>query len=218
MAKRFTVPATAVQATQTAQVTDAAGSGSAVANGKGKKKVKRTKPLTDADLTEANGITEAIRKGINNGELEATWATVDASDKAKGVAKAGFIWYIRLRALTGEGMMLATNGKMDLQETDSEKLAAMTPADRAFAEQKGIIDHFNYGLDLDRRRQNRGKLTQSLEGPGKLIKRVVVGMLAEGEYTHDEIRAKITRNKKFLEQISAEEIAKIVNVELQANA
>src|SRR5262245_49772654 len=56
MAKRFTVPA--VQTQVTTQVTDAAGSGPT--NGKGKKKVKRTKPMTQADLNDpANGLTDA---------------------------------------------------------------------------------------------------------------------------------------------------------------
>jgi hypothetical protein len=207
MAKTFKVPAAVLT-----QVTDSAATASAAPKGK---KNRPTRELLPSDLTTANNISPSQLKGIQEGNIIASWATVDASDKAKGVAKAGWKWYIRLRCVNGEGMLQMCDDKIDIATTDGEVLAKMSADERTSAEAKGACDHCNYGMDLERRRQTRDKLMGELEGPEKLIKKVVIGMLLAEEYTHDEIRERVLRNKKWAGTPGLE---KIVNAALLANA
>jgi hypothetical protein len=211
MAKKvFTVPVSLTQ------VTDSAATASAAPKGK---KNRPTRELVAGDLVAGtNNLSESQIKGINEGNIIASWATVDASDKAKNVAKAGWKWYIRLRCVNGEGMLQMCDDKIDIATTDGEVLAKLSSKEREIAEAKGACDHCNYGMDLERRRQTRDKLMTELEGPEKLIKKVVIGMVLSDDMTHDEIRQRILNNKKWNTQVDRAELERIVNRALLASA
>lgn len=212
MAKTFKVPAVVTQVASK-PTSDAGGNGVEV-KGKGKRK-KPFRELKDSDLTEENGITPSILQGIKDGNLIAFWNTQNVTENAKGAARAEVGWFIGIKAVNGDGMLQGSNNKIDLAVRDADKLEKMTPEERAVAKLKGACDIWNYGMDLERRRMFRKGLMAKVEGPDKAVKKVVLGMLAADEYTHEEIREMVSNLKKFKGVAGLE---KIVNQVLAANA
>jgi len=123
---------------------------------------------------------------------------VTISAKIAGTKIDQFVNYEKLIALTAEGQKLLAGGKME-PATDAPE----SGKDERTAEQKakGACDHFNYGFDLEVKRDLRGKLAEMIEGPAKAIAKAAQVMLDNGMAdTLDEAVAmvKASRAKKGL--------------------
>ena len=147
-------------------------------------------PATDAELA----IVEKL-EGYKDGELvtarnekkiAAFWSRASITIKAKKVAKGGKRAYVRLESLNGRGMNVLAKGIIDVQPKPAKGEKAVVSG----------CDCFNYGLDLMRRVPVRQALEESLAGPEKAVKKMVIGLLA-GDETPEDIRAFVKNSKKF---------------------
>lgn len=124
------------------------------------------------------GLTaEAIAEAITAGQLSDGGKT-DVTISAKVTkTRDEFVTYDKLVALTFVGQALLAGGK--------EAPATAAPAegkDERTEDQKakGACDHFNYGFDLEVKRELRGKLAELIEGPAKAIAKAATTLLDQG--------------------------------------
>lgn len=83
--------------------------------------------------------------------------------------------YEKLEAVSFEGMVLLAGGKAEPAVLRGDaKLDPRSAEERI----KGVPDHFNYGLDLDVKRNLRKALEGEISGPEKAIAQIAKGMLA----------------------------------------
>ena len=111
---------------------------------------------------------DLIAQGIEAGDLANLGSTdVTISAKVSPTGKDETLPYEKLIALTAQGAILLSGGKevpaSAKPETGDDN---RTDADKA----SGMCDYFNYGRDLEVKRELRGKLADELEGPSKIIK------------------------------------------------
>lgn len=144
---------------------------------------------TDAELTAVE-VAEGFKVGElvtarNEGKIAAFWSRASITVKAKKVAKGGKRAYVRLESLNGRGMNVLAKGVIDIQPKPKEGKAVVSGC-----------DCFNYGLDLMRRVPVRQALEESLAGPEKAVKKLVLGLLA-GDESPEDIRAFVRNAKKF---------------------
>lgn len=121
-----------------------------------------------------------VREGVANGDIVAddeakvTIRAGSGSNKSKFAEVQPVIAYY---AVTPLGCLILSKGKAE----------GMTPRGvgkderTEYQKQKGVIDHYNYGFDLDLRRPVREKLDDSLAGPEKAIAKMAKVMV-EGGY------------------------------------
>jgi hypothetical protein len=144
---------------------------------------------TDAELGAVE-VAEGYKVGElvaarNEGKIAAFWSRASITVKAKKVAKGGKRAYVRLESLNGRGMNVLAKGIIDVQPKPKEGKAVVSGC-----------DCFNYGLDLMRRVPVRQALEESLAGPEKAVKKLVLGLLA-GEESPEDVRAFVKNSKKF---------------------
>ena len=119
--------------------------------------------------TVYNLSTEQIIAAIEAGDIQ-TGGVVDVTVKAGAVGnvKNEAQPYQQLQAITFAGMVLLSGGKEEPQTPRGDsKVDERTDAQR----DKGAPDHFNYGLDLEVKRQLRKQLETEISGPSKIIER-----------------------------------------------
>lgn len=97
--------------------------------------------------------------------------------------------YMQLLGLTYEGFVLLSGGKSEPQTPrGDEKVDPRTDEQK----QKGAPDHFNYGLDLEVKRNLRRQLEQEISGPAKVIEKMAKMMFdTKMAGSMDEARAKV---------------------------
>jgi hypothetical protein len=145
------------------------------------------------------GLTaEQIAAAIAEGQIANVGTTVVQISADANKGKAGFITYEKLVALNFNGQGLLCGGKEGVQvDAPAEGEDTRTDEDKA----KGATDHFNYGFDLEVKRELRRILSGLLEGPEKAIKAAVQTLLDNGlAENEDEALAmvKASRLKKGL--------------------
>lgn len=109
-------------------------------------------------------IPESVRASVESGDIRASMSTVKVKIKGKKDPASGP--YLRLEARTMPGALVLTNGRLNCKEAGEKG--------------NGVLDEFNYGLDLGVRAEVRGKILQTLEGPEAAIRRGIKGLLACG--------------------------------------
>lgn len=97
--------------------------------------------------------------------------------RGKGNVKDEFVTYDKLIALNFDGAKLLCGGK-ETVATDKPENGEDTRSDAEKA--KGAADHFNYGFDLEVKRELRSKLAELIEGPAKAIAKAAQTMLDQG--------------------------------------
>jgi hypothetical protein len=120
--------------------------------------------------TVYNLTQEQIDGAIEAGWIEAGSEAVDVTIKADSspTKRDEKQPYDQLLAITWEGMVLLSGGKAERQAPRGEaKVDARTEEEKA----KGAPDHFNYGLDLEVKRNLRRQLETEISGPAKVIER-----------------------------------------------
>lgn len=113
---------------------------------------------------------EQIDAAIEAGEIRQGTEPVDVTIKADSspTKKDEKQPYEQLLALTWEGMVLLSGGKAEPQaDRGDSKVDTRTETEKA----KGAPDHFNYGLDLEVKRNLRRQLETEISGPAKVIER-----------------------------------------------
>lgn len=145
--------------------------------------------------TKAYGLTaDAIAAGIEAGDL-ANVGSTDVTIKmgTSGAKKDETLPYEKLVALTFDGQLILSGGKME-PGTDAPKEGKDERTKEQ--KQKGACDHFNYGYDLDIKRELRRQLSEELEGPAKVILKAAERLVDAGLFdTVDEAVADIKEKR-----------------------
>jgi hypothetical protein len=165
-----------------------------------------TRVVTEQDLKT---LTEHQQAGVLAGNIMARWDEVEVSDKASPTGKGAKRPYIRLDALNGAGLAQMFDGKIEPMTLKPEE-----GEDKRTAQQKekGACDYTNYGYDLERRAAARLALMNELEGPEKLVKKAVVGMLGIG-MEPVEVKTTILNSPKFK---GVDGLAKLIDAALRS--
>jgi hypothetical protein len=128
---------------------------------------------------------ESVVYGLSQDQIDAAIAAESIRSvgntavviRGKGNVKDEFVTYDKLIALNFDGAKLLCGGK-EVVATDKPETGEDTRSD---AEKlKGAADHFNYGFDLEVKRELRAKLAELIEGPAKAIAKAAQTMLDQG--------------------------------------
>jgi hypothetical protein len=165
-----------------------------------------TRVVTEQDLAT---LSEHQQAGVKAGNIFARWDEVEISDKASPIGKGAKRSYIRLDAVNAQGISQMFDGKIEPMTLKPEE-----GEDKRTDQQKakGACDYLNYGYDLERRAQARLQLMNELEGPEKLVKKAVVGMLGIG-MEPAEVKATVLNSPKFK---GVDGLAKLIDAALRS--
>jgi len=128
---------------------------------------------------------ESVVYGLSQDQIDAAIAAESIKSvgntavviRGKGNVKDEFVTYDKLVALNFDGAKLLCGGK-EVVATEKPENGEDTRSD---AEKlKGAADHFNYGFDLEVKRELRAKLAELIEGPAKAIAKAAQTMLDQG--------------------------------------
>jgi len=127
--------------------------------------------------TTVYGLTaDQIAQGIKDGLIAQVGETAVVI-RGKGNVKDEFVTYDKHIALNDRGEAFLCGGKSEVATPAPEKGEdTRTDAEKA----KGSADHFNYGFDLEVKRELRSKLAELIEGPAKAIAKAAQTMLDQG--------------------------------------
>jgi hypothetical protein len=154
-----------------ATIQDAA---NAVADARKDTKMENTNEQIARDIIPATTVynlsQDAIDAAINDGHIAVSPDAVDVTIKADSspTKRDEKQPYQQLVAITFEGMVLLSGGKAEPAAPRGDaKVDARTETEKS----KGAPDHFNYGLDLEVKRNLRRQLETEISGPAKIIER-----------------------------------------------
>ncbi len=127
--------------------------------------------------TVVYGLTEdQLGNAVTNGILQLVGETAVVI-RGKGTVKDEFVTYEKFIAANFEGQKLLSGGKEVIATSAPAKGEdTRSEADKA----KGATDHYNYGFDLEVKRELRAKLAELIEGPAKAIAKAAQTMLDQG--------------------------------------
>ena len=124
------------------------------------------------------GLTaDQLGNAVTNGWLQPTGDPTAVVIRGKGNTKDEFVTYQKFIAVNFDGAKLLCGGK-ELIATEKPETGEDTRTDAEKA--KGAADHFNYGFDLEVKRELRAKLAELIEGPAKAIAKAAQTMLDQG--------------------------------------
>lgn len=123
------------------------------------------------------GLTaDQLAQGITDGLIAQVGETAVVI-RGKGNTKDEFVTYDKHIALNDKGEAFLCGGKTAVATPAPEKGEdTRTDADKA----KGSADHFNYGFDLEVKRELRAKLAELIEGPAKAIAKSAQTLFDQG--------------------------------------
>jgi hypothetical protein len=119
---------------------------------------------------------EVLEKALADGDLRHVGTVkLTITKKESGTGRDEVQPYEKMRALTFEGMVLLSGGKAE----HSEPRGNTKEKDKRSEEgkRKGAPDHFNYGLDLEVKRELRRNLESEIAGPAKAIEKMAKAMV-----------------------------------------
>jgi hypothetical protein len=103
--------------------------------------------------------------------------------RGKGNAKDEFLTYDKFVALDQQGELIFCHGKGNVA---TDKPAEGDDTRSAEEKAKGTADHFNYGFDLEVKRELRSLLAELIEGPAKAIAKAAQTLLDQGVADSEE--------------------------------
>lgn len=131
-----------------------------------------TAALAEGFIRWAGGIPRGDKATVGTRTTAVTDVTISA-DKSP-TKKAETQPYEKLEAISAEGMVLLSGGKLEPAVLrGDEKIDPRTAEDRI----KGACDHYNYGLDLEVKRMLRKALENEISGPEKAIRKLAQAMV-----------------------------------------
>jgi hypothetical protein len=123
------------------------------------------------------GLTaEQLAQGIADGLIARVGETAVVI-RGKGNVKDEFVTYDKHIALNNAGENFLCGGKQEVA-TEKPETGEDTRTDAEKA--KGAADHFNYGFDLEVKRELRAKLAELIEGPAKAIAKSAQTLFEQG--------------------------------------
>lgn len=132
----------------------------------------KEKDVELADRIEVYELTEAIQALINSGKIVVDENVVVKIEKA-------YVVYTQLLATDLESMTALSGGPVEL---------VRNPDGTAKRGEPSVASKFNYGNDLDAKREVRQKFEKRVAGPAKTVNKTVEGLVALG-YTREEAEA-----------------------------
>ena len=145
----------------------------------------------------AGGIPRGEKATPGTRETSITDVTISA-DKSP-TKKAEAQPYEKLEAISPEGMVLLSGGKLEPAVLrGDEKIDPRSDADRI----KGACDFFNYGLDLEVKRNLRKALETEISGPEKAIRKLAQA-LVDLKMAKNLEQALVKARKQYEEELAS---------------
>jgi len=121
--------------------------------------------------------SDQLAAAVAAGALQPTGDPTAVVIRGKGNTRDEFVTYQKFVAVNFDGAKLLCGGK-EVAATEKPETGDDTRSDAEKA--KGAADHFNYGFDLEVKRELRAKLAELIEGPAKAIAKAAQTMLDQG--------------------------------------